>query len=88
MILQLISWMEKSLRYRVLIFLKSLDIRRFFFLLAFVNNFTKTLSTPTVTFRDAHLLQSTNTQPIFSFYSFFINSKLIKKRGGNERSLL
>ena len=80
-IVQLISWMEKSFRYRVLIFRKSLDIRRFFFLLAFVNNFTKTLSTPTVTFRDAHLLQSTNTQPIFSFYSFFINSKLKKREG-------
>ena len=50
-------------------------------LLAFVDSFQKTLSTSTVTFRDAHLLQSTNAQPICFLFSFFIKSKLVNKRG-------
>ena len=35
-----------------------------------------------------HLLQSTNTQPIFSLLRYFIHSQLVKKREESERRLL
>ena len=35
-----------------------------------------------------HLLQSTNTQPIFSLLKYFIHSQLVKKREESERRLL
>ena len=56
-----------------------------FLLLAFEKKIKKHFSTPTLTYGDAHLLESKNVQPIFSFYfSFCITFQLVKKRGENE----
>ena len=56
-----------------------------FSLLIFERILRKHFTTPTIAFGDAHLLESKNAQPNFSFYfSFLITSQLLKKRGEND----
>ena len=60
-----------------------------FLLLAFVINFKKNFFFFTFTYGDAHLLESRNEQPIFSFYfNFIIYSQLVKGKEEIERRIL
>ena len=66
-----IYWMEKSFRYRALIFWKSLDIRRFFLLLAFVKNSRKHFLRPRSPFEMRICNKARMHSQFFSFLSFF-----------------